>query len=383
MDEIRLDFPYYAMRNSEHYQLNRRLLKYIPVEFAEKYGVSASRSKFQLTFYSENECYVGNTKFASTNEIETLDKKRSNLFIFFLKTIQSGLYNPEEAVVNAAKRMEYLIKPYKDAYRLSYAQKSAMIADFVDLVQEDEIQADLEALGLANTVSKLEEANEEFDTVYETRSTERLNRSISETMKTVRPKVDKAFTELAKDINAFFRVNELTTKDAETRTVFLAVIEKVNSLLYEMEKTLSRAGIIGKPSGSTSGDEDEPTPEPTKPMIVDIYQKEGGDPERPLQFKKGKTAVIEGSGLTLLNAEGTGIGDIILSSAIMEEPIDDKVPAEYITLNTDSRIEFTMIEYLTEGEYNIRIETYYNGEGNPPLSEPVVIKFPEVITLIM
>lgn len=383
MDEIRLDFPYYAMRNSEHYQLNRRLLKYIPVEFAEKYGVSASRSKFQLTFYSENECYVGNTKFASTNEIETLDKKRSNLFIFFLKTIQSGLYNPEEAVVNAAKRMEYLIKPYKDAYRLSYAQKSAMIADFVDLVQDDEIQADLEALGLANTVSKLEEANEEFDTVYETRSTERLNRSISETMKTVRPKVDKAFTELAKDINAFFRVNELTTKDAETRTAFLAVIEKVNSLLYEMEKTLSRAGIIGKPSGSTSGDEDEPTPEPTKPMIVDIYQKEGGDPERPLQFKKGKTAVIEGSGLTLLNAEGTGIGDIILSSAIMEEPIDDKVPAEYITLNTDSRIEFTMIEYLTEGEYNIRIETYYNGEGNPPLSEPVVIKFPEVITLIM
>lgn len=383
MDEIRLDFPYYAMRNSEHYQLNRRLLKYIPVEFAEKYGVSASRSKFQLTFYSENECYVGNTKFASTNEIETLDKKRSNLFIFFLKTIQSGLYNPEEAVVNAAKRMEYLIKPYKDAYRLSYAQKSAMIADFVDLVQDDEIQTDLEALGLANTVSKLEEANEEFDTVYETRSTERLNRSISETMKTVRPKVDKAFTELAKDINAFFRVNELTTKDTETRTDFLAVIEKVNSLLYEMEKTLSRAGIIGKPSGSTSGDEDEPTPEPTKPMIVDIYQKEGGDPERPLQFKKGKTAVIEGSGLTLLNAEGTGIGDIILSSAIMEEPIDDKVPAEYITLNTDSRIEFTMIEYLTEGEYNIRIETYYNGEGNPPLSEPVVIKFPEVITLIM
>ena len=383
MDEIRLDFPYYAMRNSEHYQLNRRLLKSIPVEFAEKYGVSASRSKFQLTFYSENECYVGNTKFASTNEIETLDKKRSNLFIFFLKTIQSGLYNPEEAVVNAAKRMEYLIKPYKDAYRLSYAQKSAMIADFVDLVQDDEIRADLEALGLANTVSKLEEANEEFDTVYETRSTERLNRSISETMKTVRPKVDKAFTELAKDINAFFRVNELTTKDAETRTDFLAVIEKVNSLLYEMEKTLSRAGIIGKPSGSTSGDEDEPTPEPTKPMIVDIYQKEGGDPERPLQFKKGKTAVIEGSGLTLLNAEGTGIGDIILSSAIMEEPIDDKVPAEYITLNTDSRIEFTMIEYLTEGEYNIRIETYYNGEGNPPLSEPVVIKFPEVITLIM
>ena len=383
MDEIRLDFPYYAMRNSEHYQLNRRLLKYIPVEFAEKYGVSASRSKFQMTFYSENECYVGNTKFASTNEIETLDKKRSNLFIFFLKTIQSGLYNPEEAVVNAAKRMEYLIKPYKDAYRLSYAQKSAMIADFVDLVQDDEIQTDLEALGLANTVSKLEEANEEFDTVYETRSTERLNRSISETMKTVRPKVDKAFTELAKDINAFFRVNELTTKDAETRTAFLAVIEKVNSLLYEMEKTLSRAGIIGKPSGSSSGDEDEPTPEPTKPMIVDIYQKEGGDPERPLQFKKGKTAVIEGSGLTLLNAEGTGIGDIILSSAIMEEPIDDKVPAEYITLNTDSRIEFTMIEYLTEGEYNIRIETYYNGEGNPPLSEPVVIKFPEVITLIM
>lgn len=382
MDEIRLDFPYYAMRNGEHYQLNRRLLKAIPVEFAEKYGVSASRAKLQQAFDSENECYVGNVRFLNTAEIEALDKKRSNLFIFFLKTIQSGLYSPEDDVVNAAKHLEYVIKPYKDAYRSTYAQKSAMIADFVDLVQDETIQADLEKLGLAATVATLEEANEAFDTIYESRSKERLNRSVAETMKTIRPKVDKAFTELAKDINAFYRVNELTTKDEETQTAMLDVIMTVNSLLYEMEKTLSRAGIINKSSNGNDEEDDKPTPEPTQPEITAIYQKEGGNPEKPWEIEKNATIVIEGKGLKLLSKDGSGPGDIIFASATMPEPIDDKIPPENITVNEETRIEFTMVDYLTEDQYHLRIETYYDGEDNPPLTEPVVIKYPEELKLL-
>lgn len=41
--------------------------------------------------------------------------------------------------------------------------------------------------------------------------------------------------------------------------------------------------------------------EPETPVITAVYQKEGGNPETSLIIKKGKTTVIEGTGLTLLN----------------------------------------------------------------------------------
>ncbi len=80
-------------------------------------------------------------------------------------------------------------------------------------------------------------------------------------------------------------------------------------------------------------------------------------------IKKGKTTVIEGTGLTLLNQSSDAAGDLILASTWSEEPLDDKVPAVNITLNTDTRIEFTMTEYLTEGKYSLRIETIIMGKG--------------------
>ena len=90
--------------------------------------------------------------------------------------------------------------------------------------------------------------------------------------------------------------------------------------------------------------------------------------------------VVEGKNLYLLNAAGDGPGDLILKWPDSE--IDEKIKTESITLHTDTRIEFRMVSDLTEGNYSFRIETYYNGEGNPPLAEPVVVTYPQYIKLI-
>ena len=121
-------------------------------------------------------------------------------------------------------------------------------------------------------------------------------------------------------------------------------------------------------------EDDEEPEEPTTPEITKFYQKEGADPEHPLTFERKKTAVLEGNGLKLVDSpEGKKAGLVLINYVEQRMPHEDSA----ILLNTDEKIEFTMMYDAAEGQYNFQIETYPNGT-----EEAVIIKYPETITLI-
>lgn len=246
-------------------------------------------------------------------------------------------------------------------------------------MQNSEYEADLEYLNLTKFITMLQEANDEFDAIYDERSKLELRNAKAESMKTIRPKVDSAFLVVAKFINAAYLTNEVKGKSDELGQKLKTVIEAINSLLHRLQSTLSREGVIGK--NTKSENEVTATPEETvKPIIKEVYQIEGGDPEKPNEITRNHDTAIDGIGIKLLNSSGDAPGDIILTP--VNAGLDEKVKPEAIKKNTDTRIEFTMVPDLAEGEYKIRIETYYNEEENPPLEEPVIIEYPQIIRLI-
>ena len=178
---------------------------------------------------------------------------------------------------------------------------------------------------------------------------------------------------------------EVTVVDNGNFNWYVVVYTGHKLLYIHLYAAISRykQQILGQQKSTKKPDEEKkPTPETPVHEIKSIYQKEGGNPDKPLDLERNKLVVIEGTGLKLLDSTGKLAGNIILTATWYEDPTDEKVDAELITVNTDTRIEFTMIPYLGGGNYLLRIETYYNGEGNPPLEEPNVIKFPKEITLI-
>ena len=167
--------------------------------------------------------------------------------------------------------------------------------------------------------------------------------------------------------------------------IYLDEDEELIDFAQKQNAAISRykQQILGQQKSTKKPDEEKkPTPETPVHEIKSIYQKEGGNPDKPLELGRGKVIVIEGTGLKLLDSTGKLAGDILITATWYVDPVDEKVDAELITVNTDTRIEFTMVPDLAEGQYLLRLETYYNGEGNPPLEKPNVIKFPKEITLI-
>ena len=139
-----------------------------------------------------------------------------------------------------------------------------MITDLVKKLQSDEWSEKITTLGLTDAVTNLKTLNEEFITVYSHRADEKLVRQTSDSLKTARPQVDKAFRDLADAVNAIYLVAETIEKDSSKVEEIGTVIDAVNAQILQFSETLSRRGAGSKtdfpteePSGEEPGEEGE------------------------------------------------------------------------------------------------------------------------------
>lgn len=271
MKTIIVDSVLRRARNAEHYQAHSDLLEVITPQFVADFSIAALREEYQRLYDIENDCYLRNAAYQDTPELQTADRKRDDLFHYCTQTITTAELSPVEAVAKAGKRMVYVLAPYKGAARLTYASNTAEITDFVQKMRETANAADITTLGLTVAIDALDEANKEFNRIYTKRSFELLTRSTSENMKSIRMQVDEAFRTIASAISSLYQVNELITKDAEKGRTLEGMIDSINAILYQLQTTLSRAGVGSKPTAS-------PDNKPT----VDPSEDGGGDSDKPI-----------------------------------------------------------------------------------------------------
>lgn len=261
MKEINLKFDLHNPRNGEHYQFHSDILDIVTPAFVVTHDIETLRNTYKELFDTENECYLSNKNYMETPEIEAADKKRDDLFLYISQTIGTNVRCPVESKAAAATRLNFYLTPYRNAPRKSYAENTAEVKDFVEKMQQDDIKGDIETLGMTNDIVELGNANKAFNTIYNKRSKENLARTTSDNMKSIRPKVDAAYKELASAINALYQVNFLVTKNSSKETSLGTAIDEVNAVILRLQETLSRAGVGPKPN-FTPAEKQEPADKP-------------------------------------------------------------------------------------------------------------------------
>lgn len=376
--EIVYNFSRQNAQNAEHVQYAKLLLGEVPEEIANKFGFSVLRSNFALSVNNEVAGFKPERAFVDTETVHAVDEARDDAYLLYKKIVQAyANHAPETEKREAARKLAFIFKEAgSNVQRMSYDSESAILDDIVMKFRKEPYTTAITTLGLDEMPDKIEEANENFKTIYRQRMRIEREKIEAADMRSLREATDNAFNVLAKAINSLYMVNEIVDKNEETRTELTELINNVNDVVYRFRKVIG-VGNSSQGNGSNGGSSDS-----DKPQITAVYQKENGNPDKPLDIKRGAVTVIEGNGLTLLNKEGTAAGDLIIRPNWYDNPLDEKVKPDSILVNTDTRIEFNMVPDLAEGKYTLHIETYYNGKDNPPLSEPVVIDFDKEITLI-
>lgn len=366
--EIQLNYPRTRAKNARHVQFVTDLRKAVPQEMATKYGFTPQWTAVDSATGSEIAGFKAEKGYLKTVQVETTDKKRDSTFKLYRGiALLYEAYGVTEEERQAGQTLAFAFREAGDVTVSEYGSETAEIADLVEKFRTEPYVSALATIGLEGAPDALETANEEFNKIYLERNEEERDRAFATNMKSLRAASDTAIETLFKTINALYAVNELVTKDEETRTDLGKIINDVNTLIVRFRKTVSGSSSSGDAEGG-----DEPAPEPVTPAITAIYPKEGADPNNPLLFKRDTQAVMEFQGFTL-----KGQGDTLEHVIALVEEYDrftEWIKPEAITNVTDTSCEFTMVPDLAEGNYKIRVETYDGGS-------PLVVEFAEMIRL--
>ena len=277
--EIMSDYCLKRARNSEHYEAHKELIAIITPEFTDAYGISHLRKTWVDLFACEEESYNTNVAYENTPKIQELDRTRERQFIFISKIIELMTCSIKEEQKEAAKRLAFVIKPFKRSHRQPYACTSAEFTVFVQRLRKPENAAAVSLLKLGPELDRLDQMNEEFKDIYHERIMLEYKRHIAEKMKDIRPKTDDAFHELVLMINALYRINKLVEHDEAKTEQINKVIDDVNAILLRLQRTLSQAGLMDSPNLGTDP-ENSHSEAKKSPKATTIRKKEDANAKK-------------------------------------------------------------------------------------------------------
>jgi hypothetical protein len=226
-------------RNAEHIQYHSDTLAVVTAVLAVKYNFSAFLEAYAALYKQEEEVFAQNQAFEYTKVIESKDLKRDNLWMFIKMTIEGNLLSPDVEKQAIAETLAFAIKPYRNAHELPYAENTAQITSVIAELQREDLAKNIATLGLTDAVAQLGAANTDFNETYIARTDEKLNRVSADKMKTLRPRVDRAFVDVCNVISVLYQANELTTQTPETASELGSVIDRINALSLQLQQTIS------------------------------------------------------------------------------------------------------------------------------------------------
>ena len=260
-------------RNAEHFQFHANVLTFATSALAVELKIETLQKTYADLFKREDDLYMQARAYEETQAMNEKDRERDDLFIYIKQVVAAMLYSPVPEKKIAAQKIEFQMRPYKDAASKPVAENTAQVTNCLQVLESDANTAYITALGLTDVLPLLKQANNEFNELYVNRSDVKLGRVSNDNLKSVRSQTDEAYRAMVKAINALWLVNETITHDAAQAAKLGGLIDNVNALIVQFSETLSRRKAGTKPNIPV-----DPTPKPDP----DPDPKPDPDDDRPV-----------------------------------------------------------------------------------------------------
>ena len=179
MKEIIYQFSKHNARNAQHVQFATDVLNAVPEETATAQGFASQRAVLATAAADELDCFQPDKAYLGTPEIESTDRRRDTVFLFY-KAIANAYadYCPDADKQQAGATVAFAFREAGKASELDYASETAVLSDLVGKLGEDPYAAALAEIGLSDAPTVIAEANDAFNAVYLKRSAEERDRKL-------------------------------------------------------------------------------------------------------------------------------------------------------------------------------------------------------------
>lgn len=170
-------------------------------------------------------------KSEHTKNLVALDEVRDNYFKGLALRVQSESFSPEKSVREQAYKIQILLNTYKNITKENLRKETDLIQNLVKDLQSEEYRTQATTTGITAWITALKKANEDFETLYNTRRDEE-SATESINMRAVRKETDTEYRKLIQTIEA---LQILHPSDA-----LGTLISKMNAIISKWNDTLAQ-----------------------------------------------------------------------------------------------------------------------------------------------
>ena len=218
------------MRNDEHFQFLATFIRLVYEITPEVLKILKQFTAFLTLFGQEDEALKKIVKSALTEDIRAADRLRDAIFSGMVEANKSALKHFKADVKAAAKRLKILFDTYGNVAAKPMNEETSAIYNLLQELNGNYAQ-DVALVGFSEWVTELTIANAAFDNLMAKRYDEAALKS-ELVLRQVRLKVDAAYRDIIKRIEAMYLLDELDVHKDFIHKLNI-VIEKYNVTIAE------------------------------------------------------------------------------------------------------------------------------------------------------
>lgn len=257
------------LNNAEYLNLMSRLQKLVETATPTAVGLTADEfDEFKDLVEQLQDRINYPTASDRTAHLTTLDKQRDSVLTFIFSTINNSKKVPILELSEAGNALTLIIRPYTSIQSDQDQVETVKIKGILKDLDTEEAKAHLATLNLTDAVAKLQEINDEYETVTAARARDKeAARMSSDSGTNLRKRLDPIF-EAIRQITLAESIAKPTEVTAEFILGLNSAIREVNTL-YNLR------------TGKTQSGEDETVLPGTDPETPEEPQEPDGDSGTP------------------------------------------------------------------------------------------------------
>lgn len=224
-------YDFNSNSNEEHYMLHTRILDLVIANPISYTHLKDLMSKYEVTLMAENDCIMGIKSNKDISDIEKTDKTRNRIYTCITDVIEAGLCSTIKARIEVAQLLDNINRIQLADLKFQSGEEKDPIEMFMEEVRKDEYLKSLDILGLKECVVELYKVNGEYITCKKRIGTTTVLWGAYKNSKDLRQRVDAAYLEIAKTINALYRINLLLTTDKQKEVELAIMINSINDTI--------------------------------------------------------------------------------------------------------------------------------------------------------
>ena len=223
------------LQHLEHYQFANHLLTMAKEANVEK--LTAVLKPLEDAFKDEDEAMFPKKGNEMNAQLRELDDRRDKAYYSLQHAVEAGLYSEEAAELEAAKRIDEIMKRYAGVATMNYDKETGGLKNLLADLAETEAAKALKVLHAEGAVKRLGDHNKAFDEAFRGRFAG--DKKLFD-MKALRRVTDKAIDAVVRRIDS---LDDLEPSAAITALInrYNQLVDNRHTLLKQRETTNAKA----------------------------------------------------------------------------------------------------------------------------------------------